>query len=164
MSLLDESAEEKVSWKPKEAKDGIAGTVTNISSRDNGWGDYKCYTLRVSDACIQKELIGKSVYVHAFHTALANKLEDENVSIGDELAVTYQGLKDGAKDKNGKTQQYENYTTAVVKANPQVVEAPQWDSIPDSPEQTAAVDKLKRTFEGVKDITASELDNYEEPF
>ena len=95
MSVTPTDLDYAQAWKP-EAKDLIAGEVTEISSRGSEFGTYPIITLKVQNGTEEggKEIAaGEERAVHAFHTALRNQLASIAPQAGAELAILKKGMK-----------------------------------------------------------------------
>jgi hypothetical protein len=69
-------------WKP-ERGDKIVGTVTAMSSRDGGYGEYPIVEIKPDD--------GEPVAVHCIHDVLKNELAGIKPTIGLRLGIKYVG-------------------------------------------------------------------------
>lgn len=109
-------------WRPTKG-DKVAGTVTDISATDGGYGVYPIVTLGQEG--------GGEVAVHAFHTVLRRELARRRPQIGDELEITYLGKQQGKSGSIG----YDGYR---VKSNKDV-QGYDWDlELPEEQRQSSA--------------------------
>lgn len=68
-------------WKPtKGAK--IVGVVTDVTSRDGGYGEYPIVTIKTGDG---------DLAVHCFHEVLRGELARIAPKVGDEIGIRYLG-------------------------------------------------------------------------
>lgn len=75
-------------WRP-EVGDVVEGEIVTLDNGYSNYGQYPIVTLRLAD--------GSEVAIHAFHSALRNRLMDVKPSIGNTLAVKYFGEVDNKK-------------------------------------------------------------------
>lgn len=88
------------SWKP-EPGDILAGKLVRISARDAGHGPYPIIEVEDRD--------GERLAFHGFHTVFRSEFEDQDPSVGDLIAVRYEGVPDGKR--------YHAYTVKVKRAD-----------------------------------------------
>lgn len=87
-------------WKPQPG-DKVVGKILEISQRDGDYGPYKVVTIEKAD--------GVPIAIHAFHSVLAGRLEDQKPGLGDIIGVKYEGKKQGAKNT------YDNYKVTIFE-------------------------------------------------
>lgn len=84
-TLAERIAEDyAAAWRP-EPGDSLIGFLTEIAVGTSDYGDYPILTLTTAN--------GDRASVHAFHTVLKDGLIDAQPSIGEELAIKYNGLR-----------------------------------------------------------------------
>lgn len=111
-SLADRIAEDYApAWRP-EPGNSVVGFVQEITLGTTDYGTYPIVTI-VSE-------VGERVAIHAFHSVLKDGLLRARPSIGEEIAVRYNGkrLPKGVnpKDKGAKDKEYHDYRVIVNRA------------------------------------------------
>lgn len=96
-------------WRP-EAGDLLIGTVDEVSSREGDFGPYPLIIVEKSD--------GSYVAVHAFHSVLRNEIESLQPSIGDEIGIKYEGVKEPKGGLKKGMSGYEMYRVKLERKSP----------------------------------------------
>lgn len=111
--------EHAAAWRP-EPGDIIRGTVTELAWGYSEYGEYPIVILQSNSG-------GESVAIHAFHTALRQRIEKLKPLSGDPLAVKFLGdvkSKDGKREYKGylvkgRTAEQANFwATSAVRPDP----------------------------------------------
>lgn len=76
-------------WKPNEG-DYLEGVVTEISSRDGGYGEYPILTVLTDDK--------KEIAWHASSTVAKSQVADKQPNVGDRIGVLYKGKQPKKSD------------------------------------------------------------------
>ena len=117
--LLDQLDEPMAESWIGEPDDKLVGTVTNLSSRDGGYGEYPIVTLDVESGTVGGKPIEVPVTLalHGLGTVLQGELWAEGkpgawkLGIGDTLAVKYLGKK------QGRTNEYDAWRVIIKRAS-----------------------------------------------
>jgi hypothetical protein len=76
-------------WRPAPG-DTLVGTVTDISSRGGGYGEYPIIVVRPG------ETMDTEVAFHAIHTVAQNELASKKPQVGETIAIKYVGKRKAA--------------------------------------------------------------------
>jgi hypothetical protein len=89
-------------WRP-DPGEVLAGAITEITSRDGGYGEYPILVVR-QGAPMETELA-----FHAIHTVAQSELASKKPQIGETIAIKYLGKREAA---SGKTT-YDGYKVVI---------------------------------------------------
>ncbi len=87
-------------WKPSESSE-LAGEITEISTRDRGYGAYPIITILEDD--------GNKLAFHAMHSVARRELGKLRPEVGERISVVY----DGKKTPRSGRGSYHGYTIAM---------------------------------------------------
>jgi hypothetical protein len=105
---------EAEAWRPAPG-DQVIGRVVSIDERTGDYEPYPCITIHTSDDTL--------VAVHGFHTVLKNELSKFAPQEGDEIGISYRGLK-----KSGAGREFENYRVVVERSDGSPAAATDWSA------------------------------------
>lgn len=155
MSLLDRTEHDIEGWRP-EPNDGVEGVITFVGERQGDYEPYPYLEIDVSNA-VKKDLVGKTVAVHAFHTVLKREIADKQPRRGDQIAIRYLGLvKSKSLNSKGQQTEFEKYRVEHVPSEKTNVAAPDWDQIKQDAESEVPMDVLQDAFPGAETFDDTE--------
>lgn len=110
--LEDASADFADAWEPEEG-DTLVGTLVRRSTRNGDYGAYEILTIEANGD--RSTVGGESVEdetplaVHAYHTVLAQEVEEQDPTPGNLVAIRFNGV---AESESGR--EYKSYAMKVA--------------------------------------------------
>lgn len=116
-------------WRERDPGDILEGEVVGLSSHDNGYGRYPIVTVRMHD--------GHRLALHAWHAVAKMKLVELRPEIGEQIQITYLGMK---QPRDPKAKPYNNYS--IVMPDRPASGGIDWDAI-DTSDAPSSIGRTK---------------------